>query len=161
MLGCGTGCVLEFDGTEGACMRNRGFTAIEILMVMIIIGVLAAFGIPRLRNSLEKQNVRSAKALFATLVATARGVAVSRGCPATLTMTVDSAWVTACGVSPPAASVQVGTKKLIGDDFNVTLAPSVSTVIYDPRGISTGYTVVTAGVVGSACQDSAILTDRA
>ena len=50
-------------------MRNRGFTAIEILMVMIIIGVLAAFGIPRLRNSLEKQNVRSAKALFATLVA--------------------------------------------------------------------------------------------
>jgi prepilin-type N-terminal cleavage/methylation domain-containing protein len=138
-------------------MRNRGFTVIEILMVMIIIGVLAAFGIPRLRNSLEKQNVRSAKALFATLVATARGVAVSRGCPATLTMTVDSAWVTACGVSPPAASVQVGTKKLIGDDFNVKLGPSVSSLIYDPRGISTAYQVVTVQVIGTTVTDSVII----
>jgi len=138
-------------------MRNRGFTFIEILMVMIIIGVIAAFGIPRLRNTLDKQNVRSAKALLATLVATTSSVAVSRGCPATLNLTVDSAWVTACGVSPPAASVQVGTKKLIGDDFNVKLAPSVSTVIYDPRGISTGYTVVTVGVVGTAVTDSVII----
>ena len=138
-------------------MRNRGFTVIEILMVMIIIGVLAAFGIPRLRNSLEKQNVRSAKALLATLVATARGVAVSRGCPATLNMTVDSAWVTACGVSPPAASVPVGTKKLIGDDFSVQLGPSVSTLIYDPRGISTAYQVVTVQIVGSTVTDSVII----
>src|SRR5947209_9954865 len=138
-------------------MRNRGFTFIEILMVMIIIGVIAAFGIPRLRNSLDKQNVRSAKALLATLVATTSSVAVSRGCPATLNLTVDSAWVTACGVSPPAASVQVGTKKLIGDDFSVKLAPSVSTVIYDPRGISTAYTVVTVGVVGTAVTDSVII----
>ncbi len=138
-------------------MRNRGFTAIEILMVMIIIGVLAALGIPRLRNSLEKQNVRSAKALFATLVATARGVAVSRGCPATLTMTVDSAWVTACGVSPPAASVQVGTKKLIGDDFNVKLGPSVSSLIYDPRGISTAYQIVTVQIIGTTVTDSVMI----
>ena len=138
-------------------MRNRGFTAIEILMVMIIIGILAAFGIPRLRNSLEKQNVRSAKALFATLVATARGVAVSRGCPATLTMTVDSAWVTACGVSPPAASVQVGTKKLIGDDFNVKLGPSVSSLIYDPRGISTAYQIVTVQIIGTTVTDSVMI----
>jgi prepilin-type N-terminal cleavage/methylation domain-containing protein len=138
-------------------MRNRGFTTIEILMVMIIIGVLAAFGIPRLRNSLEKQNVRSAKALLATLVATARGVAVSRGCPATLSMTVDSAWVTACGVSPPAASVQVGTKMLIGDDFSVTLGPSVSALIYDPRGIATGYQLVTVKIVGSTVTDSLMI----
>ncbi len=138
-------------------MRNRGFTAIEILIVMIIIGILAAFGIPRLRNSLEKQNVRSAKALFATLVATARGVAVSRGCPATLTMTVDSAWVTACGVSPPAASVQVGTKKLIGDDFNVKLGPSVSSLIYDPRGLSTAYQIVTVQIIGTTVTDSVMI----
>jgi len=138
-------------------MRNRGFTFIEILMVMIIIGVIAAFGIPRLRNSLEKQNVRSAKALLTTMVATARGVAVSRGCPATLNLTVDSAWVTACGVSPPAASVQVGTKKLIGDDFKVTLAPSVSTVVYDPRGIATASAAVLVRIVGTTVTDSVMI----
>lgn len=136
---------------------RKGFTFIEILMVMIIIGVIAAFGIPRLRNSLEKQNVRSAKALLATLVATARGVAVSRGCPATLNLTVDSAWVTACGVSPPATSVQVGTKKLIGDDFSVKLSPSVSTLVYDPRGIATAATAVTVQVLGNTITDSLII----
>src|SRR3989442_6235670 len=138
-------------------MRNRGFTCIEILMLMIIMGVMAAFGIPRLRNSLEKQNVRSAKALLATLVATARGVAVSRGCPATLNLTVDSAWVTACGVSPPAASVQVGTKKLIGDDFSVKLAPSVSTLIYDPRRLGTAATAITVLVKANTVTDSLII----
>lgn len=138
-------------------MRNRGFTFIEILIVIIIMGILAAFGIPRLRNSLDKQNVRSAKALLATLVATARGASVSRGCPATLNLTADSAWVTACGVSPPAASVQVGTKKLIGDDFSVTLAPSASTVVYDPRGLATSSTAVTVQVVGSTVTDSVII----
>jgi prepilin-type N-terminal cleavage/methylation domain-containing protein len=138
-------------------MRNRGFTIIEMLLVIVIMGVIATLAFPRLRNSVEKQNVRGAKALFSTLVATARGVAVSRGCPATLNMTVDSAWVTACGVSPPAASVQVGTKKLIGDDFSVKLGPSVSTLIYDPRGISTGYQLVTVRIVGATITDSVII----
>jgi len=138
-------------------MRARGFTFIEILVVMIIIGVIAAFGVPRLRNSLDKQNVRSAKALLATMAATARGAAVQRGCSATLQLTVDSAWVTACGVNPPAASVQVGTKKLVGDDFSVKLTPSASTVVYDPRGIATTFQVVTIKIVGKVITDSVII----
>jgi len=56
--------------------------------------------VPRLRGSLEKQNVRNSKAAIATLVATARSVAVQRGCAATLHMSADSVWVTACGVNP-------------------------------------------------------------
>src|SRR5436309_534898 len=120
-------------------MGRKGFSLIEMMFVFVLAGVIMAIGFPRLRNGLEKQNIRSSKALLATLAATARGTAVQRGCSATLNMTVDSVWVTACGVNPPAASVQIGTKKLVGDEFGVTLAPSAGSAvrtrcIADPPG---------------------------
>jgi prepilin-type N-terminal cleavage/methylation domain-containing protein len=138
-------------------MTRRGFTFIEMMTVIVLIGIIAAMGIPRLRGSLEKQNVRSAKAAIATLVATARSVAVQRGCAATLHMNVDSVWVTACGVNPPAASVVVGSKKLVASIYGVTLSPSTATLVYDPRGISTVFQTTTVGVIGPMYQDSVVI----
>jgi len=138
-------------------MGRKGFSLIEMMFVFVLAGVIMAIGFPRLKNSLEKQNIRSAKALLSTLVATARGTAVQRGCNATLNLTVDSAWVTACGVNPPAASVQVGTKKLVGDDFGVTLAPSAASVVYDPRGISTQFATTSVRITGAHYSDSVVI----
>src|SRR5882762_7167307 len=135
-------------GRTGGSMGRKGFSMIEMIIVVILIGVIASIGFPRLRDGLEKQNVRSAKALIATLAATARGAAIQRGCSATLNMTVDSIWVTACGVNPVATSVQVGTKKLVGDEFSVTLSSTNASVVYDPRGISTQFQATTIRVIG-------------
>lgn len=143
-------------------MRNRldrGFSFIEMLVVMILIGIMASLAVPRLRGSLEKQNIRSAKALTATMVATARGAAVQRGCSATLNLTVDSIWVTACGVNPPAALVQVGTKKVVGSEFSVTLAPTAASIVYDPRGISTQFVRTTVRIIGPTYQDSVVINE--
>ena len=135
-------------------MRRKGFTTIELMIVVIIIATLVAIGFPRLMNVYEKQNVRSAKAYLATMMSTARNAAIQRGCTATLNLTVDSAWVTACGINPPAAIVQVGTKKLIGDDFRVTLGPSVAALSYNPRGVTTVVQTVTVRVIGPHYTDS-------
>lgn len=140
-------------------MGRNGFSTIEMIIGLILIGLIAAIGFPRLRAGLEKQNVRSSKALIATLVATARGTAIQRGCAATLNMTSDSIWVTACGVNPPAADVQVGTKKLIGSEFSVTLVPSVANVIYDPRGIATVFQPRTVRVIGPHYRDSVMINE--
>jgi prepilin-type N-terminal cleavage/methylation domain-containing protein len=140
-------------------MNRRGFSTIELMIVIILIGVIAAIGFPRLRDGLEKQNVRSSKALIATLAATARSTAIQRGCSATLNMTADSIWVTACGVNPPAVSVAVGTKKLVGSEFSVTLNPSAPTVVYDPRGISTVFQSRTISVIGPHYRDSVIINE--
>lgn len=138
-------------------MSKRGFSLIEMLVVVILIGIIASMGLPRLRRALEKQNIRSAKALLATLVATARGVAVQRGCSATLNMTSDSVWVTSCGVNPPAAVVAVGTKKLVGGEFNVTLAPTSAAIVYDPRGLATVFQSTTVRIIGPRYQDSVVI----
>ena len=140
-------------------MGRKGFSMIEMVVVIVLVGLIASIGFPRLRDSLEKQNVRSAKALIATLAATARGAAIQRGCSATLNMTVDSIWVTACGVNPPAASVQVGTKKLVGDEFNVTLSSTAATVVYDPRGITTQFQATTIRVIGPNHRDSVMINE--
>ncbi|OLC06870.1 MAG: hypothetical protein AUH41_11690 [Gemmatimonadetes bacterium 13_1_40CM_66_11] len=140
-------------------MGRKGFSLIEMMFVFVLAGVIMAIGFPRLRNSLEQQNIRSSKALLGTLAATARGTAVQRGCNATLNMTVDSVWVTACSLTPPFAQVQVGTKKLVGDEFGVTMAPGVASIVYDPRGIRTPFAAASTSIriVGAHYTDSVVI----
>ena len=138
-------------------MDRKGFSLIEMLMVIALAGLIMAIGFPRLRDGLEHQNVRSAKALLSTLVATARGTAVQRGCNATLNMTADSVWVTACGVNPPAASVTVGTKKLVGSEFSVSLTPGAASIVYDPRGIRTTFQTTSVRITGPHYTDSVVI----
>ena len=138
-------------------MGRKGFSLIELMFAFVLIGVIMAIGFPRLRNSLEKQNIRSSKALLGTLAVTARSTAVQRGCNATLNMTADSVWVTACGVNPPVAVVAVGTKKLIGSEFGVSLAPSASSVVYDPRGIRTTFQTTSILIQGAHYSDSVVI----
>ena len=138
-------------------MGRKGFSLIEMMFVFVLAGVIMAIGFPRLRDSVEKQNIRSSKALLSTLIATARGTAVQRGCNATLNLTVDSVWVTACGVNPPAASVTVGTKKLVGSEFGVTLAPGDAAIIYDPRGIRTQFQATSVRITSAHYSDSVVI----
>jgi len=98
-------------------------------------------------------------ALLATLAATARGTAVQRGCNATLNMTVDSVWVTACNLTPPFAQVQVGTKKLVGEEFGVTLVPGAASITYDPRGIRTQFQKTSIRIVGAHYTDSVVINE--
>jgi len=140
-------------------MGRKGFSLIEMMFVFVLAGVIMAIGYPRLRDGLEKQNMRSSKALLATLAATARGTAVQRGCNATLNMTVDSVWVTACNLTPPFAQVQVGTKKLVGEEFGVTLVPGAASITYDPRGIRTQFQKTSIRIVGAHYTDSVVINE--
>src|SRR5438309_409300 len=62
-------------------MKRSGFTTIEMVIVVVLIGLIAAIGFPKIRQSLDKANVRSARAAVGTLAATARAAAIQRGCP--------------------------------------------------------------------------------
>ena len=142
-------------------MGRKGFSTIEMIIVVILVGVIASIGFPRLRRGLEKQRIRNTKALLATMVATARGTAIQRGCVATLNFAADSVWVTACGLvgNPPPASVLVGTARRVKDDVNVTLSYTASTIRYDPRGIRLTFQPTTVRVIGPTYQDSVVINE--
>jgi prepilin-type N-terminal cleavage/methylation domain-containing protein len=41
-------------------MKRKGFTLVELAVVIVIIGVLAAFGVPRFRESVERSKASEA-----------------------------------------------------------------------------------------------------
>src|SRR5438094_7908989 len=105
-------------------MRTRGFTFIEVLIVMVLIGIIAALGIPRIRDAIQKNNVHAARAALATLVAKARGAAVQRGCKSAIHFTSGSGgtvWITACKVSNSALTDTPGGIGQLAARYSVTL----------------------------------------
>jgi len=47
--------------------KNRGFTLIEILVVMVVIGILAAIAIPSYQNQIRKSTRSAAQAVMADI----------------------------------------------------------------------------------------------
>ena len=120
-------------------MRKSGFTFVEVLIVMIIVGLIAALGIPRIRDAIEKQNVRSARSAYTTLVAKARAAAVERGCRSALFTTSGTngrAWVTACRVTGVAGRDTLGGIDPIATRFGITVTAGKDSITFDPRGLA-------------------------
>ena len=75
-------------GTSGAPpfewedpVSRRGFTLIEILVVVVIVGVLMLIGFPRIQDQVARSDVRSAASRLASVYAQARANAISTGRP--------------------------------------------------------------------------------
>ena len=116
-------------------MKRSGFTIMEMVIVVVLIGIIAAIGFPKIRRSLDKVNVRSARATMSTLAATARAAAVQRGCTAVIHFVATNAtvWVTTnCAAKVDTVS---GIQRL-GTRFKVTMVPSRDSLRFDPRGLS-------------------------
>lgn len=148
-----------WSGMEERTMGKRGFTIIEMLIVFVIVGIVVGFGLPRLRDSVLKSNVRSAKSGMATLVAKARAAAVSRGCTATMTLTSGTngtVAISVCAVSGGGTQILGGVDSLAAR-YKVTMTPSAGTLQFDPRGLSVGYSGMTVGFTSGTVSDSVII----
>jgi len=138
-------------------MQRSGFTTIEMVIVVVLIGLIAAIGFPKIRQSLDKANVRSARAAVGTLAATARAAAIQRGCPGVIHF-LATVWVT---TNCPTKVDTVSGVQQLGTRFKVTLVATRDSVRYDPRGLSldnltTNTVVRLAGSVGSNLDSTVI-----
>src|SRR2546430_9005591 len=127
------------------------YTTIELIIVVLIIGVIAAIGFPKIRGTLDKTNVRSARVYLSTQLVTARATAVQRGCYAVVHFTSGASgaiWVTACPRRMPGAGTvdTIGGVEQLADRYNVTLTATRDSVRFDPRGLSTAPAGVTTPV---------------
>jgi prepilin-type N-terminal cleavage/methylation domain-containing protein len=121
-------------------MTKRGFTLIEMIIVLALIGLIGALVFPRLRDAFEKTNVRSARVAAGTLAAKARAAAVARGCRSALHFDgkVDNGvvWVTVCRVDTLPGIDTLGGVEHLASRFNVALRASRDSVNYAPSGLS-------------------------
>ena len=74
----GMRCDKGYSTTGGIVMRRSGFTTIEMIIVVAIIGIIALIGFPKIRQTLDKTNLRSARDAVGTLAGTARAAAGNR-----------------------------------------------------------------------------------
>jgi prepilin-type N-terminal cleavage/methylation domain-containing protein len=134
--------------------KTRGFTLIELIVTMIIIGLVIGFSAPRIKDGMEKINVREAKVSMANYVARTRGSAVARGCATTLNITSGVAgkvWITSCksgDVGRSLAVDTVGTVDLLAARYGVNLSSTTPAITFDRRGIATNFAFQTIKVTG-------------
>jgi prepilin-type N-terminal cleavage/methylation domain-containing protein len=78
-----TGCP---PGAHRALRNRRGVSLIETLIVLMLIGTVTAFALPKVRAAQSHESTRSARREVQAAIARAKGAAVQRGCLATLNM---------------------------------------------------------------------------
>lgn len=135
-------------------MRRSGFTVVEMIIVIVMMGIIAVIGFPRIRRALDKTNVRSARVFLGVAVATARAAAVQRGCLGVVHFAsgaTGSVWVTACPRTSPGAGTidTIGPVEQLSARYNVTLTANVDSIRYDPRGLSMDNTDVMVRIAGN------------
>ncbi len=122
--------------TNSEPINRRGFTLIEILLVIVLLGIMSAFALPRFADAVRKQNIRSARVALVGLCAQARATAIQRGSKTKFVL-LNS--VISIQSSNPVtnASQTVGNPVDLYGRYGVTVLPSSFSLEYDPRGIGT------------------------
>jgi prepilin-type N-terminal cleavage/methylation domain-containing protein len=121
-------------------LRRHGYTVFELLLVMTIIGAVAALAIPRFKEPMIREQIRSARRATVTQFAMARGAAASRGCRAAVHVVGGVAartWVTTC--LPAGGGVDtIGAVQQVSSKYSVSVVTSVDSVQFAPNGIAIG-----------------------
>ncbi len=118
---------------------KRGFTLLEILTALVIMGVVMALGAPRFRDWMTHENVRQARVNVTTQLAGARSIAVQRGCAAVLHIDPSSSrvWITACRLQGVGMDT-VGMIENMSSRYGVVFTSTGDSVLFTPQGIAFG-----------------------
>ncbi len=116
--------------------ESRGFTLIEMLMVVTLIGVLMIVALPFFRTGTDKASVRGAMDAISAMHAVAKATAIQRGRTARLVLmpSQSMAVVVAAKVTGPGVDT-VGRVEDLASRFGVRFTTTRDTLTFTPRGI--------------------------
>ncbi|HEV8265220.1 MAG TPA: GspH/FimT family pseudopilin [Gemmatimonadales bacterium] len=123
-------------------MTRSGFSTIEMIIVVILIGIVATLGFPRMRDALDKQKRRSMRAALVSYIVMARSAAVARGCRGSVHFVSGGnsrVWVTACNAQNPAVRDTIAGPKWTEAEWDYRFLAGRDSINYDPRGLRVNF----------------------
>lgn len=120
---------------------RQGFTLIEILLVILILGIVGVIGFPRMSAAMTSANVRGARTTLINLFAKARTAATQTNRITLVKIQGDNAFVLMRPRLLPGAgnADTLGPVQRLGDSYGVTVTATIDSVRFDPRGMGTGF----------------------
>lgn len=137
-------------------MSRRGFSLIELVTAIVLIGIMAAFFLPRLTGELVRRNVRSARAAVTTMHAKARATAIYRGRAVSLVRSGNEMVI--LSTHPVTGAVDTVDRRDFFGAYGVTISSSRDVLAFDPRGLGTEGSATTIVVSRSGYTDSVQVT---
>lgn len=114
---------------------RRGFTLVEILTVLVIMGVVLMMALPKMGNMNDRNQMRSAKDGISSRLAAARAAAIATGRQSFFYSEGDSIRVTA---SNGTTQVAKGNTLSLKRQFGVTVTSPTFSIMFDGRGMTSG-----------------------
>lgn len=134
--------------------QRRGFTLIEVLMVITIVGILLGVVVPRYGAISGGMSVHSAKQELGSMLAQGRATAIRTD--QTVLVVRAGNVISLVGVNGSGSTII--SQQDLGSQFNVTVSASRDTVTYDSRGMVTGNSATLKFVVtNGSTRDSVCL----
>jgi prepilin-type N-terminal cleavage/methylation domain-containing protein len=142
---CGSSLVNGYGSSESrrdSCAgSSRGFTVMEMLLVITILGITMTIGLPRMSAGVTSANVRGARTTLINLLARARIAATQSNRVAVLKIEGNNAVI----LLRPRLAVGAGTADTLGavaqlgEAYGVTVTGAIDSVRFDPRGLASGF----------------------
>lgn len=124
--------------------RGNGFTLIEMLIVVVIIGLVSLISLPKLNRAFAQSNVLSAKARLTAMYSAARANAVSANQTSVLRLNGNQVYVYAYPRRTPGGTVDTIVRPSnLSTTYGVTLSGGTDSV----RVASTGLGLDSAVIV--------------
>lgn len=134
---------------------DRGFTAVEMVIVIVLVGIMMAVAIPYFRGATTKGAVGGAMDAISSLHAVARATAIQRGRTARLVLLTSASTALVVANSSSGTGVDtVGSVENLGSRFGVTFTTTRDTLTFTPRGVGSDLSGTTIIVAKSGFQDT-------
>lgn len=114
---------------------RRGFTALEMLMTLVVASLVMATVAPKFQVARESTSVRSAQQEVAAYLSTAKAAAVRRGTNARFHISGNKISV---AVQENGTWTPVTGHRDLQSEYKVTLVTGVTNIVFDSRGFAWG-----------------------